>query len=239
MKRISILILAIIVSAPLGFAQEKTKKEKQKNQLPTPYVEVWGGMGLSTVAGSLSSTEGRLSGLFGAGFTLPISQKNNLHFEGSYSFQGFKYTPQTYQVNDTTTVDLKEAEQRFNYFTLTVMDRYFLDKKRTFYVNGGFYVSYLAQARFQANYEVEIEGQWENELREIDDDNMDAFTAADFGLTGGIGVRLGNKQSSNFTIEARAAYGLINVAKARGGESFNEKNLYGVLKLGVDIPVKN
>ena len=68
---------------------------------------------------------------------------------------------------------------------------------------------------------------------------MDAFTAADFGLTGGIGVRLGNKQSSNFTIEARAAYGLINVAKARGGESFNEKNLYGVLKLGVDIPVKN
>jgi hypothetical protein len=238
MKKISILLLIILMAVPYGFAQGKQKKEKQKKNLPSPIVEVWGGMGLSTVLGSLAITDKRLTGLFGAGFNMPLSQQNSLHFEGAYTFQGFKYKPQTYEHNDTV-LNLDKAEQRFNYFKLTVQDRYFLDKKRTYYVNGGFYLAFLSQSKFQANYQVKIPGTEEEEHHEIDESNSDDFKPVDFGLTGGIGVRLGNKAVSCFTIEARVSYGLINIAKPRGDEKFNEKNFYGVLKLGIDIPTRN
>lgn len=238
MRKIIVLLLIIIIATPYGFAQEKEKAKKQKKILPSPIIEVWGGMGVSSVAGSLAIAEKRLAGLFGAGFTMPISHQNNIHFEAAYTFQGFKYKPQTYKLNDTTEINLEKAEQRFNYFKLTVMDKYFLDKKRTYYVNGGFYLAYLSQSRFQANGQLYADTE-EEEHFEIDDGNKDVFKPFDFGLTAGIGLRLGNKEVSCFTIEIRAAYGLINVAKPDGDQKFNDKNFYGVLKLGIDIPVKN
>jgi hypothetical protein len=237
MKRILILLLIMILAIPYGMTQEKQKKEKVKKNLPTPLVEVWGGMGLSTVTGNISSAEKRLAGLFGAGFTLPLSNQNNLHFEAGYSFQGLKYKPQSYEVNDTVTLQLDKAEQRFNYFILTVQDKYFFDKKRTYYVNGGFYLSYLSHARFQANYEIKLDGE-PDEHNEIDDGNKDDFRPLDFGITGGIGVRLGNKALSNFTIELRASYGLVNVAKPFNDQKPIARNLYGILKLGIDIPTR-
>ncbi len=239
MKKILILLLVVIIMAPAAMAQEKQKKEKTKKNLPSPLVEVWGGMGLSSVSGNIAAAKNRLSGLFGAGFTLPLTWQNNLHFELGYSFQGFNYKELTYQVNDTSSVKLEKADQRFNYFILTVQDKYFIDKKRTYYVNGGIYLSYLSHGRFQANYEVQVEGQ-PDEHKEIDDGNKDDFLGFDFGLTAGVGVRLGNKALSNFTIEARATYGVINVAKSN--EIFPDptaRNFYAVLKLGIDIPVRD
>ena len=234
MKKITLTSLIFLLAFSFAYAQGKQKK--QSKNLPTPFIEVWGGMGLSSITGSLSSTEKRLTGLFGAGTTIPISAQNNIHAELAYTFQGFKYKPQTYQGIDT----LKTAEQRFNYVKLNVMDRYFLDKKRTYYVNGGFYLAYLSQARFQGTWETDIPGTDDKQLHELDTGNESDFKTFDFGLSGGIGVRLGNKQASNFTIEARASYGLINVAKpAADGTKFNEHNIYAVLKLGVDIPVRD
>jgi len=239
MKKLSILLLIIIIAVSSGMAQEKQKKAKQKKNLPPPLVEVWGGMGMSSITGNIASSKYRLTGLFGAGFTMPLTDQNHLHFEGGYSFQGFNYKPQSYQVNDTVKVDLDKAEQRFNYFILTVQDKYFFDKKRTYYVNGGFYISYLSHARFQANWEVKVEGQPDEHL-EVDDGNKDDFTGLDFGLTGGIGVRQGNISLSNFTIEARMTYGLVNVAKpTEVNDNPKARNIYGVLKLGIDIPVRN
>ncbi len=239
MKNIIAILLIMIMAAPIGLAQEKQKKSKARENLPSSLVEVWGGMGLSSVAGNLSSADKRLTGLFGAGFTLPLTQQNNLHFEGGYSFQGFKYKPQTYELNDTVSLDIEKAEQRFNYFILTVQDKYFFDKQRTYYVNGGFYMSYLSHARFQANYEVKMPGQ-PDEHKEIDDDNKGDFSTFDFGLTAGIGLRLGNKQLSNFTIEARLTYGLVNIAKPnKVNANPKARNVYGVLKLGIDIPTRN
>jgi hypothetical protein len=237
MKRLALLILVLALMVPAGMAQDKQKKEKQKKDLPTPLLEVWGGMGLSTVSGNIAAAKNRLTGLFGVGFTLPLSKQNNLHFEGGYSFQGFNYKSGTYTVNDTA-YNLEAADQRFNYFILAVQDKYFLDKKRTYYVNGGFYLAYLSHARFQANFDILEDGQVVEHV-ELDDGNKDDFSGVDFGLTGGIGVRLGNKALSNFTIEARMAYGIINIAKSVG-ENTDPKahNIYGVLKLGIDIPVK-
>ena len=239
MKKILLLLFILGLCIPAGIAQEKQKKEKQKKDLPSPIVEVWGGMGMSSVAGTLSKAEKRLTGLFGAGFTLPLTRQNNIHFEGAYTFQGFKYKPQIYAVDDTTAIALELAEQRFNYFKLTVQDRYFFDRKRTYYVNGGLYLGYLSNSRFQANYEIIDTGTGLAEHREIDDDNSEIFHTFDLGLTGGIGVRLGNKALSNFTVEARFSYGLLNVAKPREGEKPKARNFYGVLKLGVDIPVRD
>lgn len=234
MKIITLTFLIFLLAFSFTYAQEKQKKQKQSKNLPTQLIEVWGGMGLSSVAGSLSSTEKRLTGLFGVGTTIPISAQNNIHAELAYTFQGFKYKmPRTYiDINDTVN-NLKSAEQRFNYVKLNVMDKYFIDKKRTFYVNGGFYLAYLSQARFQISWEKD----WK--LEERDEGNESDFKTFDFGLSGGVGVRLGNKQASNFTIEARFSYGLINVAKpAPDGTTYNEHNIYGVLKFGVDIPVR-
>ncbi|NQT77547.1 MAG: PorT family protein [Bacteroidetes bacterium] len=233
MKKITLTFLIFLLAFSFTYAQEKQKKQKQNKNLPTPLIEVMGGMGLSSVAGSLSSTEKRLTGLFGAGATIPVSAQNNIHVELAYTFQGFKYKlPKTYVV-DTVTIDLKSAEQRFNYVKLNVMDKYFIDKKRTFYVNGGFYLAYLSQARFQVSWDTKDE-----KLEELDEGNESDFKTFDFGLNAGVGVRLGNKQASNFTIEARLSYGLINVAKpAADGRTFNEHNIYGILKFGVDIPV--
>jgi len=237
MKKIFILLLIAIMTAPLGMAQDKQNKQKVKKTLPTPIIEVWGGMGLSSVSGNIAAAKNRLAGLFGVGFTMPLSLQNNLHFELGYSFQGFNYKPQSYELNDTVTIQLDEAEQRFNYIILTVQDKYFLDEKRTYYVNGGFYLSYLSHARFQANYQVQVPGE-PDEHNEIDDGNKDRFTAFDFGLTGGVGVRLGNKALSNFTIELRAAYGLVNSAKSYEDHKPIARNFYGILKLGIDIPVR-
>ena len=233
MKKIALSFLIFLLAFSFTYAQAKQKKQKQSKNFPTLLIEVWGGMGLSSVAGSLSSTEKRLTGLFGAGTTIPISAQNNIHAELAYTFQGFKYKmPRTY-IHNGETDTLKSAEQRFNYVKLNVMDKYFIDKKRTFYVNGGFYLAYLSQARFQISWEED----WK--LEEIDEGNENDFRTFDFGLNGGIGVRLGNKQTSNFTIEARVSYGLINVAKpAADGTKYNEKNIYAVLKFGVDIPVR-
>ena len=237
MKRLAVLVLAMALMIPAGIAQEKQKQEKQKKNLPTPLLEVWGGMGMSTVTGNIAAAKNRLTGLFGVGFTLPISKQNNLHFEGGYSFQGFNYKPGTYIINDTA-YELEAADQRFNYFILAVQDKYFIDEKRTYYVNGGFYLSYLSHARFQANFDVQVEDQPDEHV-EIDDGNKDDFSGVDFGLTGGIGVRLGNKALSNFTIEARMAYGIINIAKSVGDiDNPKAHNIYGILKLGIDIPVK-
>jgi len=238
MKKITLTFLIFLLAFSFTYAQEKQKKQKQNKNLPTPLIEVMGGMGLSSVAGSLSSTEKRLTGLFGAGATIPVSAQNNIHVELAYTFQGFKYIPQTY-VMDTATINLKSAEQRFNYAKINVMDRYFIDKKRTFYVNGGFYLAYLSQARFQGSWETDIPGVDDKELHELDEGNERDFKTFDFGLNVGIGVRLGNKLASNFTIEARFSYGLINVAKpAPDGTTYNEHNIYGILKFGVDIPVR-
>lgn len=238
MKKIAILLLIALFTITAGIAQEKQKKEKVNKDLPSPLIEVWGGMGTTTVTGTEQSTSNRLGGMFGSAYTMPISWQNNLHFEGAYSFQGFKYLPLSRSYQDTT-LSLDEAEQRFNYFIITVQDKYFIDKKRTYYVNGGFYASYLAQAKFQASYTVKgPEGL--DETQEIDESNEASFRTFDFGLTGGAGVRLGNKSLSNFTIELRFAYGLVNIAKSSyKNDDPKARNFYGMLKLGVDIPVKN
>jgi hypothetical protein len=235
MIRQAIFILMIVFLPWTAHSQVKDKRTKEK--LTVPIVEVGGGMGLSSVAGNLASEEYRLTGQFGAGFTLPISKRNNIHTELLYTFQGFKYGSNTY-IHKGDTISLETTEQRFNYFKLNVMDRYFLDKNRVFYVNGGVYVSYLAQARYQGSFYTDIAGTDDRLLNEIDNDNKDDFTTVDFGMVGGVGLRLGNKKYSNFIIEARAAYGLINIAKPLEGKSGNEKTLYGILKLGVDIPLK-
>jgi len=238
MKKILVLILLILIVIPVGFAQEKTKKEKKK--LPTPYVEVWGGMGLFSVTGNLAAADKRLGGLFGAGFTLPISKKNNLHAELAYTFSGFKYESLFTIQEAGDTLSLKTKEQRLNYFKLNIMDKYFLDSKRMFYVNGGIYASLLVQARYQAAWEVPVEGT--DDVEHVDDDieNKDFYKPYDFGLVGGVGVRLGNKRASNFIIEARVSYGLVNILeKPIDGEDYKANNIYGVIKLGVDIPVKN
>lgn len=235
MIRLTIFTLLIAFLPWAGHTQVKEKRTKEK--LPLPILEVGGGMGLSSLAGNLPSEEYRLTGQFGAGFTLPVSKRNYIHTELLYTFQGFKYGSNTY-IHKGDTISLATTEQRFNYFNLNVMDRYFLDKNRVFYVNGGFYMSYLTQARYQGSFYTDIAGTDDRQLNEIDNDNKDDFTTMDFGLVGGIGVRLGNKKFSNFIIEARAAYGLINIAKPVEGKSLNERNIYGILKLGVDIPLK-
>ena len=238
MKQIAIFLLMAIFTVSTGLAQEKQKKEKVKKDLPSPLVEVWGGMGPTTVTGTEQSTSSRLGGLFGVAFTYPLTEQNNLHFEGGYSFQGFKYLPLSRSYQDTT-LSLEDAEQRFNCFIITVQDKYFFDKKRTYYVNGGFYASYVAQAKFQASYTIKGPDGLD-ERQEIDESNEASFTTFDFGLTGGAGVRLGNKSMSNFTIELRFAYGLVNVAKASYlNDNPKARNFYGVLKLGIDIPVRN
>lgn len=238
MKQIAILLLMAIFATTAGIAQEKQQKEKAKKDLPSPLIEVWGGMGPTSVSGTEQSTSNRLGGLFGVAFTYPLTVQNNLHFEGGYSFQGFKYLPVSRSYQDTT-LSLDEAEQRFNYFIITVQDRYFFDKKRTYYVNGGFYASYLAQAKFQAGFNIKGPDGLD-EYQEIDESNEASFTTFDFGLTGGAGVRLGNKSMSNFTIELRFAYGLVNIAKTSYlNEDPKARNFYGVIKLGIDIPVMN
>jgi hypothetical protein len=231
-KKISILVLAILFTAGAGYAQEKSKTAKPKKNLPSPLFEVWGGMGMSTAMGTVSATDYRLAGLFGAGFSLPISQQNNIHMELAYTFQGFQYGSDSLTHKDIT-YKAESQEQRFNYFKVIVMDKYFIDKKKVLYVNGGIYGAYLSQARFQATYYADPTDEY-GDLSEVDNENKDSFNPYDFGLEGGFGVRLGNKQTSNFTIEARASYGIINAAKQDIGTG---NNFYGVLKLGFDIPL--
>jgi len=79
MKKIAILLLIGLFTITAGSAQEKQKKEKVKKDLPSPLIEVWGGMGTTTVTGTEQSTSNRLGGMFGAAYTMPISWQNNLH----------------------------------------------------------------------------------------------------------------------------------------------------------------
>lgn len=237
MKRAFILlVLSFMVSS--GYSQEEKKFFHWWKDLPTPILEVWGGMGLSSVAGNVAATQNRLAGLFGAGITWPITDKHNLQFEGAYTFQGFKRKGEDY-IQEQDTVFIEKPDQRLNYFKLNIMDRYFLDKERIFYVNGGIYMAFLSNARYQAGYEVPVEGTDDMERIEIDDSNKDAFQSFDMGLTAGAGARVGNKSLSNFTVELRFSYGFLNVAKPAEGFVPHAHNIYGVLKLGVDIPVRN
>lgn len=235
-KKISILFLVILFTAGAGYAQEKSKTAKPKKNLPSPLIEVWGGMGMSTAMGTVSATDYRLAGLFGVGFSLPISQQNNIHMELAYTFQGFHYNEDSLK-HDGINYKAESQEQRFNYFKVIIMDKYFIDKKKVLYVNGGIYGAYLSQARFQATFYIDPTDEF-GDLSEVDNENKGSFNPYDFGLEGGFGVRLGNKQASNFTIEARASYGLINATK-KDVDIGTGNNFYGVLKLGFDIPLRS
>ena len=193
MKRLAVLILALAFMVPAGIAQDKEKKDKKWHTLPTPLLEVWGGMGMSTVTGNIAAAKNRLTGLFGVGFTLPLSEQNNLHFEGGYSFQGFNYKSGTYTINDTA-YNLEAADQRFNYFILAVQDKYFLDKKRTYYVNGGFYLSYLSHARFQANFE------FQSLICDLLDMEVTGIPTYDWGAAAGNGVRMASRMTGRSEI---------------------------------------
>lgn len=200
------------------------------------------GVGASNLYGDIEGNKMQLASVIGASFTLPVGRKNTLLFEADILSLGCAFEDMDYiDHRDSSRVVITNASEELGYIGLVVMDRYFLNEKRNYFVEGGIYGSFLIDATMLGDAEITdttgmiSSGSFEEKL-------LDFYSSFDFGLAGGIGGRIPIDKKGKWHISAGARfyYGLINIANIDiPGLEYKESNIYGLIFVGVDIPTRS
>ena len=144
--------------------------------------------------------------LIGASIEIPLNDRFSLLGNLNYERKTFKNTINVLSddpfdpVIFTRNVDVKG---RLEYLTIPVNLKYYIDKNKRFYVNGGVFAGIFLNSNTKA------EGENSN------NDENDLFKTVDFGVNLGIGTNFKINEKNSLNLEVRHNYGLTNISKAR------------------------
>lgn len=144
--------------------------------------------------------------LIGASIEIPLNERFSLLGNLNYERKTFKNTINVISddpfdpVIITRNVDVKG---RLEYLTIPVNLKYYIDKNKRFYVNGGVFAGIFLNSNTKA------EGENSN------NDENDLFKTVDFGVNLGIGTNFKINEKNSLNLEVRHNYGLTNISKAR------------------------
>ena len=210
-------------------------------QKPSPVFGWHIGFGASNLYGDISGNNIQLASAIGVSFALPLGNNNFLMAEADVLSLGCRFDNMDITLNDGTRLVITEANEDLGYISLFIADRYFLNRGRNFFIEGGLYGSFLISATSSGNAEITdtagiiISGAF-------DDDLLYLYKTYDFGLAAGLGGRipLDKKGKWHLTALARFSYGLTNIADVGlpGFEGYRESNIFGLIFVGVDIPTR-
>lgn len=187
-----IMVAALLCSSVTGFAQEQQATDGANL---SPKFGVRGGVNLSNMFVDDVSDENMKVGInIGVFAKLPLTKGFSIQPELNYSSKGAKETYNNLLEG--------EGEYRFNlnYIELPVLAVVNLGKN--FNIHGGPYIAYLASVNIK---DMNDDGT----IDDIADLNAENFNRIDYGLSGGLGVDIGN-----FGIGARYNYGLREIGKS-------------------------
>ncbi|NQT77548.1 MAG: PorT family protein [Bacteroidetes bacterium] len=222
------------------------EEHEQENILPpektSPTLGWHLGIGASNLYGDIEGSKMQTASAIGVSFTLPVGRKNTLLFEADILSLGCTFEDMDYiDHRDSSRVVITNASEDLGYIGLVVMDRYFLNEKRNYFLEGGIYGSFLMDATMLGDAEITdttgmiISGSFEDKL-------LDFYSSFDFGLAGGIGGRIPIDKNGKWHISAGARfyYGLVNITNIDiPGLDYKESNIYGLIFVGVDIPTRS
>ena len=233
----------------INFIKPERDIEEQKQEKNLPPVKIsptfgWHlGVGASNLYGDIEGNKMQIASAIGASFTLPLGGPFAFLFEADLLSLGCAFEDMDYiDHRDSSRVVITNAREDLGYLSLVVMSRLFLNAKRNYFIEGGFYGSFLINASMLGDAEITdstgtvSSGSFEEKLLEF-------YSSFDFGLAGGIGGRIpiGKKGKWHISAGARFYYGLMNIANIDipGLEDYKESNIYGLIFIGMDIPTRS
>ena len=230
------------------FDQKKTPEklnvsDPRANQAkPSPTFGWHIGFGASDLNGDITGNKIQLASAIGASFTLPAGRKNTFLIEADILSLGCGFEDLDIILDDGSRLVITDANEDLGYIGLLIMDRFFFNAGRNYFIEGGAYGSFLINASTAGNAEITdtsgvvTSGAFEDKL-------LDLYKSYDFGLAVGVGGRLplDKKGKWHLTAGARFYYGLTNITDISfpGFEDYRESNIYGLIFVGVDIPTKS
>ncbi len=204
------------------------------------------GLGASSLYGDISEIKALLASAIGASITLPIGQNNTLHFGLDILSVGCGINDFHLYDNDNNRWEFMNVSEDLGYVTLVAMDRYFLNAKHNYYLEGGGYGSFLMNATLNSDVEIYSPQGAMIDSGPYSEKLFSFYKSFDFGLIAGLGGRipLGSSGKWHLTAGARFYYGLTNIvdsgaATAAGLGNYSESNIFGLIFVGVDIPTKS
>jgi Outer membrane protein beta-barrel domain len=174
-------------------------------------LEVIGGPGLVSLHGSSSLEEYKKSKI---GYIVGIGSYWNIkkRFSGAMKFiferKGINTLIQGKYFDHTTQqLENGEAEYKlnFDYLSLPITIRYFLDSKKLFYAEAGVYASYLLKCR------IEVEYSWQQ--AHDYSDMTDRYYDFDGGITLALGYKFKVTDNASIGFWMSTNYGLFNVGR--------------------------
>ena len=224
-------------------AEPSEKEEISKAGKTSPVLGWHLGMGASSIYGDIEGSKIQLASTLGATFTLPVGQNNSILLGLDILSLGCGLDDIDYtDPSDSSRIVLSKLREDLGYVSLLLMDRFFLNPNRNYYVEGGFYASFLMAGTITG------EGVITDTLGmvtsgAIEETLVDIYKSYDIGLSIGFGGRipLDKKNKWHLTAGARFYYGLTNIADIQipGFESYSESNIFGLVFIGVDIATKS
>jgi hypothetical protein len=204
MKKITFLLITIALITFKTSAQDSKIK-----------FGIQGGLNYSTLRGFETYTDDNpgFAYLFGASFQYQIKENLSIKADLSYERKTQKsknvlelesdtpqnpFTPGVYHFTNTVFL---------NYLVLPIMLKYNFSNDKSFYINGGPFVSYLLKSG--ASTTLNVEG-----LNNDDIDDTKYRKSLDYGLLAGIGKEFKLNGDHQIYVELRENLGLANIAKS-------------------------
>lgn len=197
------------------------------------------GFGASNLKGEITGSKTQLASTLGATFQFPVG--NYFSFllgidllSIGCGFEDIDYIDHT----DSSRIVITNAREDLGYFSLILLPRVYLNKKRNFFVEGGVYGSVLFGATMSGEAEITY-ASGEVESGAFSDEINNFYKVFDFGVAAGGGGRIpiGKKGKWHITAGARMYWGLSNIIDTDipGFENYTEFNIYGLVFVGADL----
>lgn len=200
------------------------------------------GIGTSSIYGDIAGARARLASAIGVDFLIPFGKNNGILLGADVLSLGCSFEDIDEILDDGTRVVITNSSEDLGYLSILVADRYFLNRDRNYYFEGGFYGSFLISAFINGDAEITdtsgivTSGSFNDQL-------FDFYKAYDLGILAGVGGRipLGGSKKWHLLVGARFYYGLTNIWDPEimpGSEDYIESNIFGFVFVGVDIPTR-
>jgi hypothetical protein len=182
-----ILLNILIFTTSLVFAQDETKLGFQF------------GTNFSNIRGNKEADKSTTGTNFLIGFSVEEKVYNKVHFFANINYERKSIISEAFSydffdpVIGSKIIDVKTT---FQYITLPVMAKIFLDRKNKIFVNLGIFGGYLLAVSENTN----------NSLKKSDFNDFDA------GLNIGIGTTFSVNKNSNLNLWLQDNYGLVNIS---------------------------
>jgi len=231
----------------VAFDEEEAREEPLDKdpevtiEKPSPTFGWHIGLGPGNLYGDIEGSKVQLASDIGASFTLPIGRNNTILLGANVLSLGCKFEDVDITSDNGSRLVINNANEDLGYLGFLVTDRYFLNSKHNYYIEGGGYASLLVNASMGGEAEITdtngfvTSGVFEESLVEF-------YKSYDFGLAVGLGGRipLDKINKWHLTVGARFYYGLTNIVAPDipGFEDYRESNIFGFFFVGADIPTK-